>query len=252
MTLRVFVTATNTGGSTTTFTDHTFPTIPAPRFAPSTTAAPTISGVAALGRTLVASRGTWAGFAPIRYVSVWQRCDATVAICKAVPSVKGLIYKLTDADIGYRIRLSVSAVNSIGSLRVRTEATESIIVGPPKPKGRRIVGTARNDYIPGGGGDDFLSGLGGHDTIMGGKGDDKLMGGAGNDYIDAGAGVDNVDGGEGSDTILVADGEIDTVECGEGNDRVIADPSDRLSGCEAVSFPATAPTTPTTPTPTSP
>ena len=256
VTLRVYVTATSAGGAATAFSDHTFPTIPAPRFAPSTVAAPTLTGVAALGRTLVATRGTWAGFAPIRYVSVWQRCDATVTICKAVRDAKGLTYKLTDADVGYRIRLSVSAVNSIGTLRARTDATEPIIVGPPKPKGRRIIGTARNDYVPGGGGDDFLSGLGGHDTLMGGKGDDRIMGGAGNDYIDAGAGIDNVDAGDGSDTVLVADGEIDTVECGEGNDRVIADSSDRLSGCEAVSFPASGPAptdpTPTDPTPTSP
>ena len=248
VTLRVYVTATNAGGSTTAFSDHTFPTIPAPRFAPSVTTPPTITGVAELGRTLVGSRGTWSGFAPIRYVSTWQRCDATVTVCKAVKSVKGMNYKLGSADIGYRIRLSVVAVNSIGSLRAPSEATESIILGPPKPKGRQVVGTSAHDYVPGGGGDDVLSGLAGNDTLMGGKGDDKITGGAGNDYVDAGGGVDNVDAGAGSDTVLVADGEIDTVECGEGNDRVIADASDRLSGCEAVSFPATTPT----PTPTSP
>ena len=186
VTLRVYVTATNAGGSTTVFTDHTFPTIPAPRFAPSMSAAPTVTGVPALGRTLVGTRGTWNGFPPIRYVSTWQRCDATVTICRAVPSVRGLIYKLTAADIGYRIRLSVVAANSIGSLRGRSEATEPIILGPPKPKGRRIVGTARAEYIPGGGGDDVLSGLGGNDTLLGGKGDDAIAGGAGNDYIDAG------------------------------------------------------------------
>ncbi len=248
VTLRVYVTATNAGGSTTAFSDHTFPTIPAPRFAPSVTTPPTVTGVAELGRTLVGSRGTWSGFAPIRYVSTWQRCDATVTVCKAVKSVKGMNYKLGSADIGYRIRLSVVAVNSIGSLRAPSEATESIILGPPKPKGRQVVGTSAHDYVPGGGGDDVLSGLAGNDTLMGGKGDDKITGGAGNDYVDAGGGVDNVDAGAGSDTVLVADGEIDTVECGEGNDRVIADASDRLSGCEAVSFPATTPT----PTPTSP
>jgi hypothetical protein len=53
-----------------------------------------------------------------------------------------------------------------------------------------------------------------------------------------------VDAGDGSDTVLVADGEVDVVECGAGNDRVIADPSDRLSGCEAVSFPSAQPTDP--------
>ena len=247
VTLRVYVTATNAGGSTTAFSDHTFPTIPAPRFAPSVTYAADRDGSRRGRSHACRDAGNVGGFAPIRYVSTWQRCDATVTVCKAVKSVKGMNYKLGSADIGYRIRLSVVAVNPIGSLRAPSEATESIILGPPKPKGRKVVGTSAHDYVPGGGGDDVLSGLAGHDTLMGGKGDDKITGGAGNDYVDAGGGVDNVDSGDGSDTVLVADGETDTVECGEGNDRVIADASDQLSGCEAVSFPATTPTpTPTT------
>ena len=243
LTLRVYVTATNPGGSTTAFTDHTFPTIPVPRLAPSMTAAPKITGDAQVGETLRATRGSWSGFAPLRFSSAWQRCDATVTVCRS-RKVKGLAYKVTAADLGFRIRFIVVARNSIGLLRGNSDATEPIVLAPPEPKGRRIIGTARNDYIPGGGGDDILSGLGGHDTIRAGKGDDSIRGGAGNDYIDAGAGVDRVDAGDGSDTVLVADGEIDTVECGAGNDRVIADPSDVLSGCEAISFPSSTPPDP--------
>ena len=245
VTVRVFVTATNPGGATTVFTDHTFPTIPAPRFAPSVTTAPAITGDAEIGGTLTATRGTWAGFAPIRYVSVWQRCDATVTVCKAVKGVKGLVYKVTLADLGWRIRLSVVAVNSIGSLRARSEATEPIVLGQPKPPGRRIVGSNSAEYIPGGGGDDVLLGRGGHDTIMGGKGDDRISGGDGNDYIDGGLGLDRIDGGAGSDTILVADGKKDVVDCGDGNDRVVADAIDVLTDCEA----RTTPTTPESPAP---
>jgi RTX calcium-binding nonapeptide repeat (4 copies)/WD40-like Beta Propeller Repeat len=239
VTVRVFVTATNAGGATTVFTDHTFPTIPAPRLAPSTTAAPAITGDAEIGGTLTATRGTWAGFAPIRYVSVWQRCDATVTVCRAVKGVKGLVYKVTLADLGWRIRLSVVAVNAIGSLRARSDATEPIVLGQPKPPGRRIVGSNSAEYIPGGGGDDVLLGRGGHDTIMGGKGDDRISGGDGNDYIDGGLGLDRIDGGAGSDTILVADGKKDTVDCGDGNDRVVADAIDVLTNCEARTTPAT-------------
>jgi len=251
VTLRVFVTASGIGGSTTVFSDHTFPTIPAPRFAPSATTAPALTGDAVLGGTLTATRGTFTGFAPIRYVSTWQRCDATVTICKAVKGVKGLIYPVTRADLGWRIRLSVAAVNSIGSIRARSDATEPIVVGQPKPNGRRVVGSSRADYIPGGGGDDVLIGNGGPDTITGGKGDDRISGGEGNDYLDGGKGKDRIEGGAGSDTILVADGEKDIVDCGEGNDRVVSDSIDVLTGCETTSAPTppTPPTTPGTPKP---
>ena len=237
LTLRVYVTATGIGGVTTVFSDHTFPTIPAPRFAPSVTAAPAITGDAFIGGRLTAVRGSWSGFAPLRYSTAWQRCDATVTVCRT-RSVKGLVYKVTAGDLGFRIRFIVVARNSIGNARANSEATEPIVLGPAKPKGRRIVGTNRSEYIAGGGGDDVLSGRGGNDSLAGGKGDDRLDGGDGNDYIDAGPGVDRVDAGAGSDTVLVADGQIDTVECGEGNDRVVADASDVLSGCESVSLPS--------------
>jgi Tol biopolymer transport system component len=235
LTLRVWVTANSPGGSGTAITDHTFPAIPAPRLGPSMTVAPAISGEAKLGGRLTGTRGTWTGFAPIRYVSVWQRCDATLTVCKAVKSVKRLSYPVTAADLGYRIRLSVVAANPIGSIRARSEATEPIILSPPKPKGRRIVGSNRPDYIPGGGGDDQLFGRGGADTIVGGAGDDRLDGGLGNDYLDAGKGADRVSAGPGSDTVLAADGEVDRISCGAGNDRVIADAGDVVDpDCEAV------------------
>jgi Tol biopolymer transport system component len=236
LTLRVYVTATNAGGVATAFSDHTFPTIPVARLGPSMSSAPAITGDAELGGSLSATRGAWSGFAPIRYVTVWQRCDATVTVCKAAKSAKDLTYTVTPADLGYRIRLSVVATNSIGSVRARSEATEPIILGPPKPKGRRIVGTNRPDYLPGGGGDDQLLGRGGSDTLVGGAGDDRLDGGPGNDYLDAGKGKDRVSAGDGSDTVLAVDGDVDRISCGAGNDRVIADPADVVDAdCEAVS-----------------
>jgi Tol biopolymer transport system component len=244
LTLRVFVTATSRGGPATAFTDHTFPTIPAPRLGPSLRSAPEIDGLLELGRVLTATRGAWAGTAPIRYVAVWQRCDATVTVCKAIKRVKTLRYRITSADIGYRIRLSVVAVNPLGSVRARSQATEPIFLGPPKPKGRHIVGTNRAEYLPGGGGDDRLIGRGGADTLAGGAGDDRLDGGAGNDYVDAGKGFDRVSAGAGSDTVLAADGEPDRIACGPGNDRVVADAADSVDrDCEAVTRAGAVPPT---------
>lgn len=238
-TLRVYVTARNAAGTSEAFSDHTFPAIPAPRFAPSVSAAPTLTGEAKLGETLTATRGSWSGFAPIRYTTVWQRCDATLRVCRSVKGLKGLTYPITKADLGFRIRLAVVARNELGTVRANTDATEPIVLGPPKPKGRRLVGTAKANYLPGGGGDDVLLGLGGPDTLMGGAGDDRLDGGTGNDYLDGGKGRDRLAGGGGSDTIVAADGAIDQISCGAGNDRVLADPTDVISpDCEVVSFPA--------------
>jgi hypothetical protein len=241
-TLRVYVTASSAGGSATAFTDPTFPTIRAARVGPSLKVAPAITGVIRLGGLLTGTRGSWTGFAPIRYVAVWQRCDATITVCKAVKSVKTLRYRVTAADVGWRIRLSVVAANEIGSVRARSEATEPVFLGPPKPKGRRIVGTNRAGYHPGGGGDDRIFGRGGPDTLVGGAGDDHLYGGAGNDYIDGGSGEDRLLGGDGSDTLLAADGEPDRIGCGAGNDRVIADTFDIVAAdCEQVTRTGTTP-----------
>ena len=235
LTLRVWVTATNAAGSVTAISDQTLPTAQAPRLGPSLTTAPAISGKAELGGTLTATRGVWRGFAPIRYTTVWQRCDATLVVCKAVKSVKGLRYAVTQADLGYRIRLSVTATNAVGSVRARSAATEPIILNPPKPKGRRIVGTNRPNYIPGGGGDDRLSGRGGSDTVVGGAGDDRIDGGPGNDYLDGGKGVDRISAGPGSDTVLAVDGDADRISCGTGNDRVMADSTDVVAkDCELI------------------
>ena len=59
-----------------------------------------------------------------------------------------------------------------------------------------------------------------------------MTGGDGNDRIRAGHGKDKVDAGAGDDVVNVRDREADTVDCGAGNDRVIADKSDTLTGCE--------------------
>ena len=114
-----------------------------------------------------------------------------------------------------------------------------------------LIGLAGADCLTGGAGDDRLSGGAGADRLAGSKGDDRLVGGRGADRLIGGggadaltggkgadrlkgdAGVDRLTGGGGDDVILAADGEAETVRCGAGaGDRVVADPGDRLRGCE--------------------
>ncbi len=88
----------------------------------------------------------------------------------------------------------------------------NLIRGNRKPN--RLVGTKRSDRILGRGGNDRIRGRAGDDCLVGGKGADRVSGGAGDDSINS------------------RDGRRETVRCGAGTDRVRADPTDRLKGCE--------------------
>jgi hypothetical protein len=90
-----------------------------------------------------------------------------------------------------------------------------------------------------------VNGNRGADCIDGGDGADQLQGGFGTDTIDGGAGNDLIGGGQersilrggpGDDRISSSNGVRDSVDCGPGSDRVVADRSDRLHGCETVRY----------------
>jgi hypothetical protein len=98
----------------------------------------------------------------------------------------------------------------------------------------RLTGTSGGDVIGGRDGDDTIRGLAGHDCLYGQAGNDRIAGGFGTDLLVGGLGRDRIDGGGGDDQIDAADGRRDRVRCGSGTDSVVADRSDRLSGCERV------------------
>lgn len=232
--LRVWITGANPAGTDTAITNHTFPVVDKQHFAPTVSAAPAVVGTAVIGRQLTANVGTFAGDPPIKTSFVWQRCDATGAACRTIAGVKKVVYFPTHADVGYTLRVSVTAANAFGTMTTQSSPTETIAASPPHVKGRRIVGTAKGEYLAGGGHDDVIYGLGGNDTLPGGAGDDRIYGGPGNDVITGGAGADRLFGGPGSDTIYAADGERDFIDCGAGRDRVVADPFDQTVNCEVV------------------
>ncbi|HET8528758.1 MAG TPA: hypothetical protein VFL60_07600 [Gaiellaceae bacterium] len=233
--LRVWITGSNVAGSDTTITNHTFPIVDKPHFAPSVGVAASITGAAFPGRQLTASVGTFVGDTPIATTFRWYRCDATGAACHVILKATKIVYFPTVADVGFTLRLFVAASNSYGKMTELSDPTDAIAANPPHVKGRRIVDTNRGHYLAGGGHDDVIFGRGGNDTILGGSGDDRLYGGRGNDVITGGAGADRIYGGPGSDTIDAADGERDFVDCGPGNDHVIADLVDVVSkSCELV------------------
>jgi hypothetical protein len=233
--LRVWITGSNVAGTDTAITNHTFPIVDKPHFAPTVDEAATITGTALPGRQLTASVGTFDGDAPIATSFHWYRCDAIGASCHAIAKATKVVYFPKATDVGYTLRLYVFASNAYGRMTELSDPTDAVAANPPHVKGRRIVDGNRGHYLAGGGHDDTIFGRGGNDTILGGNGDDRLYGGPGNDVITGGAGADRIYGGPGSDSIDAADGERDVVDCGPGSDHAIVDAVDIVSkDCELV------------------
>lgn len=106
-TMRVRVTAVNADGSTTALSGAT--DIVASNAAPlDNTSRPTITGEARVGQELTANEGTWTGN-PTSFAFQWQRCDIDTLICVAAIGATGRTYGVRVADLGFRLRVEVTA-----------------------------------------------------------------------------------------------------------------------------------------------
>ena len=127
-TMRVRVTATNADGSASAQSDQTEVVAPATSSAaPKNTSPPTISGTPKVGQELTAEDGTWSGN-PTGYAYQWQRCDADIASCTSVIGATGKTYGVRLADLGYRLRVAVTARNAKGT--ATTNSAITAIVAP--------------------------------------------------------------------------------------------------------------------------
>lgn len=113
---------------------------------PQNTAEPRISGAAEQGRQLSASRGTWTG-GSLSYAFRWVRCGVGGGLpdgsdCISISGATGSTYVVAGADVGFRIRVRVTASNSDGSKTVASNPTGTV-VGPPvlvsQPNVRGVV-----------------------------------------------------------------------------------------------------------------
>jgi hypothetical protein len=126
-TMRVRVTATNADGSNSAQSAQTAAVATATSSAaPKSTAPPTISGTPKVGQTLTADPGSWSGN-PTSFAYQWQRCDADVAACADVIGATGKTYGLPIADLGYRLRVVVTAHNAKGTATA-TSAITTVVV----------------------------------------------------------------------------------------------------------------------------
>ena len=122
-TMRVRVTATNADGSNSAQSTQTAAVAAATSSAaPKNTAPPTISGTPKVGQTLTVDPGSWSGN-PTSFAYQWQRCDADVAACSNLVGATGKTYGLPIADLGYRLRVVVTAHNAKGSATATSAIT---------------------------------------------------------------------------------------------------------------------------------
>lgn len=117
---------------------------------PANTTQPAITGTAAVGSTLTATQGSWTGN-PTSFAYQWVRCpsdggDPTGSNCAAVGGATTQAYVVSTADVGFRLRVRVTATNADGSATAASNATALIaaeVQAPVRISDPVVSGTAR-------------------------------------------------------------------------------------------------------------
>ena len=112
-TIRVEVTATNSGGAATATSDPTGVVAAAP---PRNSSPPTVRGAFIEGSILTVDRGSWSSATHISFSYAWQRCSAQGTSCFTLPKETNTTYLLRPDDIAHTLRASVTAQNGSGSI----------------------------------------------------------------------------------------------------------------------------------------
>ncbi|MGZ4333207.1 MAG: hypothetical protein ACXVRJ_02895 [Gaiellaceae bacterium] len=135
-TMRVRVTATNADGSSSAQSAKTATVAAAVvSGAPKETGPPLISGTPKVGQSLTSTHGSWSGN-PTSFSYQWQRCDADIVACSDVIGATSSTYLLKTADLGYRLRVRVTAKNAKGSATA-TSALTAIVAPAVRITNRR-------------------------------------------------------------------------------------------------------------------
>jgi hypothetical protein len=116
--LEVRVSATNSRGTTTAVSKPTSTAVGVP----ASLRAPHITGHARVGRQLTAGRGSWRG-PPQTYRFQWLRCNPRGGSCAPIGRATHLKYRLTRRDAKHRLRVQVTALNTVGTKTATSRAT---------------------------------------------------------------------------------------------------------------------------------
>src|SRR5215831_7994277 len=110
--------------------------VAAPAEAPKNTAEPAISGMTLEGQDLTTTNGSWSGTQPMTFSYRWVRCGSDGGApdgsnCSSIYGATGKTYTLRGGDVGFRLRVRVTATNSSGSARVASNPTATIASKKP-------------------------------------------------------------------------------------------------------------------------
>jgi len=146
-TMRVRVTATNADGSASAQSQQTAVVAPATSSAaPKNTSPPAITGIPKVGQTLTATAGSWSG-SPTSFAYQWQRCNIDAVVCSDVVGATGTTYALHLADLGFRMRVVVTAKNAKGSATAASAPTAVVAPATPPPNGRPTLSILTVQFV---------------------------------------------------------------------------------------------------------
>jgi hypothetical protein len=110
---------------------------------PAATSGPTLSGVAAVGKALATTDGTWNTSASFTYQ--WLRCAADGSGCGAIAGASANTYAVDASDAGHTLRAVVTATDAAGATSAWSAASPVVVDVPrstdlPRISGKRKVG----------------------------------------------------------------------------------------------------------------
>jgi hypothetical protein len=110
-------------------------------YAPTNSAAPTISGTPQVGQVLTANTGTWNSQTTPSYGYQWQRCDTAGNNCATIAGATSQTYTVQSGDVNSTLRVVVTATNSSGS--GSATSAQTAVVSQPGPAG--AIKTAKGE-----------------------------------------------------------------------------------------------------------
>jgi hypothetical protein len=122
-TVRVAVTATNSGGSNTAVSPASG-LIQA--LLPNNVGLPSITGLLEDGGLLSAFNGTWTGSGPLDFSYAWELCNGAGTGCEQISGALGSTLSLVSGFVGHTVRLAVTATNGAGAQTAYSEPTSLI------------------------------------------------------------------------------------------------------------------------------
>ena len=111
-------------------------TAAAPLTAPTNTGEPRITGTPVVGQILRATTGSWTSTGTPTYAFRWLRCDASGSRpdgsdCTPITRATLRTYEVRKADVGFRLRVRVTATNADGSTAAASNPTAVVAAAIP-------------------------------------------------------------------------------------------------------------------------